>query len=111
MTTLTADLVRDTYRSFIDRIPDAEAATTAEGWMLLIDDWNVFNGFVWSEMSRVGMRADAGVGTSADDADSDRIGVEVYPMLDAEMQKLFGPLLASAHRAAVADHHGDHFFN
>ncbi|MBC8144625.1 MAG: hypothetical protein H7X80_03505, partial [bacterium] len=111
MTNLTADLVHETYRSFIDRIASAEAAATADEWMFLIDDWNTFNSFVWSEMSRVGMRADSGVGTPDDDADSDRISIEVYPILDDEMQKLFGPLLTSRHRAAVAEHHGNHFFN
>jgi M3 family oligoendopeptidase len=105
---LTAEFVRDEYERLSARIAEADASPSPELWVALYSEWNSLRALVSGEGARRSHAFARGMG-DAEREEADRYWrQEVMPVAQRGESTFVNALIASPHRAALAERHGEH---
>lgn len=104
--TLTAEFASAEYERLGQRSLEAERSPSPEAWLSLFRDWNAFRSYVYSEEGRLYFRHTRDIRDEATAAAERYLREQVTPRAEDGESRLIAALLASRHRAAVADQYG-----
>jgi M3 family oligoendopeptidase len=107
-TRLTAEFVREEYRSLTDRIAAAESAESADSWLALYDEWNALKAYINGEGSRINFNQSKDMNDPVWDEADRYFREEVMPVSDNGNSTMVNALLKSRHAGSIAEKYGEY---
>lgn len=106
--TLTEDFVKQEYQKIVDQVAAADASETPQKWLELYAEWNALHSFISSETSRISHAFNKNKADAELESRDTYQREHVQPVADEGNSTLVNALLASKHKAAIAERYGAH---
>ncbi|MEO7338766.1 MAG: hypothetical protein ABIV63_19510, partial [Caldimonas sp.] len=108
---LTPEFVQSEFAQVLDLLPAAEAAASAEAWLVAIDRWNALRSYVDSERARNNYALSKNCLDPQLEEAERYLREKILPVHEEGESRFLQALAATRHREGIAACHGNYFLD